>query len=95
MQYIIVNADGLITNIVEYDGEAEWSPGDGLTVEPVPKGAEVGGTYIGGVVTAAPIPEPTPKPKTFEQLVTEATSFDELKALVLANTPTVPAESSV
>ena len=32
----------------------------------------------------APRPIP-PKPKTFEQLVAEATSFDDLKALMIAN----------
>ena len=87
----------MITNIVEYDGEAEWSPEEGYSVYTMIEGAEIGGTFdvVTGVLTPSPAPEPIVKPKTFQQLVTEATSFDELKALVLANTPTVPVEPSV
>ena len=88
MQYIVFDASGLITNVVEWDGEAEWQPGDGLICEPMPEGAEIGGTYIHGVVMPAPVPEPVPPvppTKTFEELVAEADSFADLKALVLAN----------
>ena len=96
MQYIIVNTDGLITNIVEYDGDGSWEPGDGLTAHESTDGA-IGDHYADGVVTPAPVvvPEPVIESKTFEQLVREATSFDELKALSLANTLAVPVEPSV
>ena len=84
MRYIIIDADGLITNAIEWDGVAEWAPPEGSTA--VKHGsAQTGDTYIHGVVTPAPVPEPVPQAKTFEQLVAEATSFDDLKALMIAN----------
>ena len=83
-RYIIVSAEGVVLNACEWDGIADWSPPDGCTA--VKHGsAQTGDTYIHGVVTPAPVPEPVPPTKTFEELVAEATSFDDLKALVLAN----------
>ena len=83
MKYIIVDADGLITNAVEWDGEAEWSPPEGCTAIESEDGSP-GDSYIDGAVIPAPVPEPEPAVPTFEELVAQASTFAELKALVAA-----------
>jgi len=86
MKYIIIDADGLITNAVEWDGVAEWSPPEGCTAIESEAGSP-GDSYIDGVVIPAPpppVPEPEPAVPTFEELVAQASSFEELKALVAA-----------
>jgi len=84
MKYIIIDADGLITNAIEWDGEAEWSPPEGCTAIESEDGSP-GDSYIDGAVVPAPIPEPVPEPEpapTFEELVAQASTFAELKRLV-------------
>jgi len=90
MKYIVVDADGLITNAIEWDGEAEWSPPEGQTAIQSEDGAP-GDSYIDGAVVPAPIPEPEPEPEPvpepepepkFEELVAQASSFADLKRLV-------------
>jgi len=83
MKYIIVDAHGLITNAVEWDGEAEWSPPEGCTAIESEDGSP-GDSYIDGAVVLASVLEPEPAVPTFEELVAQATSFEELKALVAA-----------
>lgn len=54
-RYAIVDADGNVENITEWDGESQWSPPSGMTAvlcENEPD-AERGGTYINGVFTRA------------------------------------------
>ena len=84
MRYIIIDADGLITNAIDWDGEAEWSPPEGSTAVQVDEGGEIGGTCIGGVYAPPPTPDPVPVVPTFEELVAQASTFAELKALVAA-----------
>ena len=82
MKYIIIDADGLITNAVEWDGEAEWSPPEGCTAIQSEVGSP-GDSYIDGAVVLAPVPVPEPEPvPTFEELVAQASTFAELKRLV-------------
>ena len=85
MRYIIIDADGLITNAIEWDGVAEWAPPEGSTAVQVDDLGEIGGTCIDGVYAPPPTPEPVPVPAkpTFEQLVAQAVSFADLKALVM------------
>jgi len=48
MKYIIIIvADGLITNTVEWDGVAEWSPPEGCTAIESDDGS-IGDSYIDG-----------------------------------------------
>ena len=84
MRYIVIDADGLIINAIEWDGEAEWVPPEGGTAVQSDDEGEIGGTCIGGVYEPAPIPEVAPPKPTFEELVAEASTFDEMRALVLA-----------
>lgn len=57
-RYAMVNSDGNVTNICQWDGVSEWSAPDGIILvecddEP---DAERGGTYIDGVFTRAQVP---------------------------------------
>ena len=46
-------ATGLIVNVVLWDGEALWNPGEGFDVIPLGNsGAGIGWTYSGGTFTA-------------------------------------------
>jgi len=51
-RYALVDADGLVSNIVEWDGEAQWSPPVGLTAAEAPDGVSKGWTLADGVWTA-------------------------------------------
>ena len=81
MRYIIIDADGLITNAVEWDGVTEWAQPEGCTAVELETGSS-GDSYIDGVVIPAPAPEPVPVAPTFEKLVAQASTFAELKRLV-------------
>jgi len=81
MKYIIIDADGLITNAIEWDGESDWSPPEGCTAIESEAGSP-GDSYIDGAVVPAPVPEPVPAVPTFEELVAQASTFAELKRLV-------------
>ena len=85
MRYIIIDADGLITNAIEWDGVTEWAPPEGCTAVQVDDLGETGGTCIDGVYAPPPTPEPVPVAPTFEELVAQASTFAELKALVASN----------
>ena len=57
MKYALVDADGLVVNVIVWDGETEYTAPDGLTVVAVPDG--VGGgpdwTYDGTNWVAPPV----------------------------------------
>jgi len=58
--YAVVNASGLVINVIMWDGESVWTPPDGCY--PVPlgdTGAGIGWTYDGEKFTAPPEPEPS------------------------------------
>lgn len=33
-RYAVLDKDGLVVNVIEWDGLAKWSPPDGCTVQP-------------------------------------------------------------
>jgi len=51
-RHALVDADGLVSNIVEWDGAAEWSPPEGLIAIEAPQGVSKGWTLLDGVWTA-------------------------------------------
>lgn len=51
-RYALVDADGLVSNIVEWDGAAEWSPPEGLTAVEAPEGVSKGWILTGSDWTA-------------------------------------------
>lgn len=86
MKHIIVNADGLVINVIEWDGTAKWSPPEGGTAIKSEHGSS-GDTFIRGKVIPAPVPKRPPEvppPPTFQELVAEASTFADLKRLVAA-----------
>jgi len=56
MRWALVDADGLVTGVIVWDGEVDYTPADGLAVVAIPDG--VGGgpgwTYDGTNWTAPP-----------------------------------------
>jgi hypothetical protein len=71
MNYAIINAAGIVTNTIVWDGK-NWQPPAGTTAIKIPNGtvAGIGYTYANGVFTA-PEPEPTPEPEPVPVLTTE------------------------
>ncbi len=74
MNYAIIK-DSLVTNIVEWDGETEYNPGEGITLIQADENAYVGGEYNGSFV-ARPV---EPDVRTYDQKrKAEYPSLDEL-----------------
>lgn len=70
-RYALVDSNGLIQNVIIWDGVSEWSPPDGLTeVEDTAQVATIGGTYLNGVFTAPPPPPPLlpPPPRSVSRM---------------------------
>ncbi len=76
--YAVVDGTGLITNIIEWDGESEWTPPEGNTSVLCGNDTEciIGGFYQNGAFTPPPKPE-IPK----EESIAEA---DQTKTSLLA-----------
>ena len=55
MRWALINADNVVTGVIVWDGEAEYTPADGLTlinVDDVPCGP--GWSYVDGEFVAPP-----------------------------------------
>ncbi|WP_313384275.1 tail fiber assembly protein [Pantoea sp.] len=75
--YAVVSADGLIINIVVWDGVTEWEPPEGTqAVRCGDNLCGIGGTYKDGIFTVPPAPE-VPK----EDLINQA---EQQKANLIA-----------
>ena len=51
MRYLIINTDGLIVNVIIWDGISPYTPDNGSTLLPTdqaPQGAGVGWAFING-----------------------------------------------
>jgi len=64
MVYALVSAEGLISNIVTYDGVSTYVAPMGYSLVQVPDTAQIGGTFIEGVLI-----NPTPITLTQNQLI--------------------------
>ncbi|HEV2561914.1 MAG TPA: hypothetical protein VGT78_07210 [Rhizomicrobium sp.] len=59
--YLIVDGGGLVVNVVVWDGEAQYAPGEGLTLTEQPDGVGVGWQSDGaGGWIAPPAPDEIP-----------------------------------
>jgi hypothetical protein len=59
MRHALVNADGLVVNVIVWGGETEYNAPDGLTVVAVPDGVGAGpGWTYDGTDWIEPPPEP-------------------------------------
>lgn len=57
MRYALVNADGLVVNAIVWDGQADYTPADGLTAVLIPDGVGAGpGWTFDGTNWIAPPP---------------------------------------
>lgn len=98
--HAIVDADGHVINMVEYDGEAEFDPGEGLKlVDTAGQDAppNIGWTYAKGKFMAPPKaaePEPVPasvsRRQFFQALAVKAT-VSNTEALAAVRTGEIPA----
>jgi hypothetical protein len=91
MNYAIVDANNLVTNVILWDGEPSWKPpADCITAQiPADSVAGVGWSYVDGefvappqevlpAIEADPIPELTPA----EKLAASGLTVEELKQLL-------------
>lgn len=54
--FAVVDSDGIIINMVVWDGESEWAPPEGTTaIDAGESGCGIGWTYKDGVFTAPPL----------------------------------------
>ena len=57
MKYLVLNADGLVINVIVWDGITPYNAGQGdtlIALTDAPQGAWTGWAYIDGVWTAPP-----------------------------------------
>lgn len=67
MKYLTLNTDGLVINVIIWDGLTPYNPGQSdtlIALTDAPQGAWTGWTYISGVWTPPPAP---PEPEISEQ----------------------------
>lgn len=58
--YAVIDQSGLIVNVINWDGEAEWTPPENMTaVECGDENCQIGGRYSDGKFTLPDVPEPT------------------------------------
>ena len=65
MRYALVAPDGTVSNVVEWDGKAEWGPPEGV-VAVTGEDAQIGDSYDStiGFSRALPPPSPPEPPRT-------------------------------
>jgi hypothetical protein len=68
MKYLTLNTDGLVINVIIWDGTTPYNPGQGdtlIALTDAPQGAWTGWTYINGVWTPPPAPPDTDSDEPF------------------------------
>ena len=48
-RYAVLDADGLVTNVVDWDGESHWTAPEGCTAEVAPDHVGIGWTWQDGL----------------------------------------------
>ena len=83
-RYAMIDAEGNVTNICEWDGESEWSIQDGIALVECDDDpdAERGGTYSGGVFTRAQAPVVVDEPSIADQVAAMQAQLAALLAKV-------------
>lgn len=90
-RYAMVDADGTVTNICEWDGESAWSPPAGITLVQCDEhvDAERGGKFQNNAFTRSAAPEAVEvAPLTQEQLASQVAALQaQLNALLARANP--------
>lgn len=88
MRYAIVDTDGLVTNVIEWDGETEFTAPEGCAlVLDAAAVASPGDRHDSGNFVKQVVPEPTPTPSVNEFLRVAMGSFcpDPVQSLLRGN----------
>ena len=79
--YALIDSNGIVQNIIIWDGETEYTPPTGQTLVEAPSGTKNGATYANGVFTN-PV-EPTPIPVVIPLAIQAQTLLDKTDITVL------------
>jgi hypothetical protein len=61
-QYILIDENNVCVNVIEYDGETDYTPPEGQTLIAYDGDAHIGGTWDGTTVSNPnPVTKPGPK----------------------------------
>lgn len=86
MNTYLVIKDNTVINTVLWDGESDWTPPEGTTVELAPAGVGIGWTKSGSDwIAPEPAPAPTPDPNKVSaraKLAALGLTEEEIAALV-------------
>jgi len=81
-RYALINANGDVENVIEWDGKASYTPPGGFMVVEADEHAEPGGSWD-GLRFQRPVLKPFPPAETLdEKLARLGLTRDELKAAV-------------
>ena len=91
MIHAIIDATGLVINVIEWDGKPPWQPPEGCIAIKLTGGAGIGWTYANGEFTPPPEPPAPPEPPSdaaapelspAEKLAAVGLTVDDLRALL-------------
>lgn len=72
--YAVVK-NGIVENVILWDGESEWSPDNGVAII-ADSGVGIGWSYANGVFTPPPPPPPTPEDIASKNLSTAQSEYN-------------------
>jgi hypothetical protein len=81
MRYAVVK-DNLVVNIIEWDGQSEWSPPEGASAHQFDGAASPGWTWNDGVPVDPSPPVVAVEPSAEEKLAASGLSVAELRQLL-------------
>lgn len=85
MPKALVDANGLVVNVIEWSADSDCTPPDGLTLVDAGNGCAIGGTYDPSTSTFTPPtpPDPPAGPPTAEQFAALQSAVATLTMQVL------------
>jgi hypothetical protein len=73
---LIITATGAVTNVIEYDGSAPFTPPTGQELRVATADAEPGGTWNGSAFVRAVVPTPTRTQVLMGEVTNPVASYD-------------------
>lgn len=80
MRYVVVDSEDVVVNVIEYDGKAEFDPGEGLSLRKAKKADEPVDNPVAEV--AAPLDPDTAQ--ALRDALSSAVTAEEIKDAVLS-----------